>query len=100
MINNKILVTPRIKEEISNIHYLFLCELIEEMEDMEVQKNYLQVFTLRGSTEDGLQEIEHTQRGDKSYKKIYKFYTTNTVNTTIYVALEENYSVMMFGDEY
>lgn len=94
---NKILVTPRVKEEITHILYLFICELVE---DMEVQKDYLQIFTLRGSAEDGLQEIEHTQGGDKLYKKIHKFFTINPVNTTIYVALEENYSVMMFGDEY
>lgn len=95
MINNKILVTPRIKEEISNIHYLFMCELIE---DLEVQRDYIQIFTLRASAE-GLQEIEHSQK-EPAYKKVYQFYTTHPVNGTIYVAIEEKYSVMMFGDEY
>lgn len=94
--HNKILLTPRVKEEISNIHFLFMNELIE---DMEIQRDYLQVFNLRASAE-GLQEIEHTQGSDKSYKKIYQFYTTHPVNGTIYVAIEKDYSVMMFSDEY
>ena len=95
--HNKILLTPRVKEEISYIHYLFICELIE---DMEVQRDYLQVFILNANIEDGLQEIEHTQGSDKSYKKIYKFYTTRPVSGTIYVAIEKEYSVMMSADEY
>lgn len=93
--HNKVLVTPRIKEEISNIHFLFINELIEDM----VQRDYLQVFNLRASAE-GLQEIEHTQGSDNSYKKTYKFYTTRPVNGTIYVTIEKDYSVMMFSDEY
>ena len=91
--HNKVLVTPRIKEEISNIHFLFMNELIE---DMEVQRDYLQVFILKASAE-GLQEIEHSQK-EPSYKKVYQFYTTHPVNGTICVAIEEKYSVMMFSD--
>lgn len=74
-------ITKGIKETISPLIYLILWEMIDDMEVEE--KDYLQVFDLRLSTEEeGLQEIKHTQEG---YKNTMKFYTNFGVNAKVCV---------------
>lgn len=79
------------------MNYLLLWELID---DMEIEKDYLQVFILRKKFgRKGLQEVEHTQE-NPPYKSIHRYYTHNPINAKIYVIDDNEHTTMLLAEEY
>lgn len=89
--------TKEINEKISPIHVMLMIELVH---DMNVKRDYLQIFKLYLDSENkNLQIIEHSQE-KPHYTRLHKFITLNPVEAKIYVIDYGEYSVMMFADEY
>lgn len=89
-------ITKGIKETISPLIYLMLWEMVD---DMVVEKDYLQVFDLKLSEKvEGLQEIVHTQ--EESQISTVKFYTNFGVNAKVYVIDTGEYSTMLLAEEF
>ena len=90
-------ISQGIKEKIGPLQYLLLWQLID---DMEVEKDSVQVFVLRKKfCRKGLQEVEHTQK-NPVYKNIFRYYTTNPVNAEIHVIDKDERSIMILAEEY
>lgn len=89
--------TKEINEKISLIHVMLMFELVH---DMNIKKDYLQIFKLFVDNENkNLQIVEHSQE-QPYYTRLHKFITLNPVEAKIYVVDDGEYSVMMFADEY
>lgn len=90
-------ITRGVKEKISNLTYLILWEMIDEME--VPKKDCLQSFDLRIKDEtEGLMEIIHHQ-DENSYTNSIEFYTVNPVNAKIHVLDVGEYSTMFLEGE-
>lgn len=98
MFKNDMYITRGIKEQINKLHYLFILELIDDMQTES--KDFIQEFVLTTKDkEHGLQEIIHIQE-EPPYRKSYEFYTANLTDNTVYVLDLEEYSIMMIEQEY
>lgn len=101
MFNNDRYITRGIKQKINPLHYLYLWELIDDM-DVE-KKDYLQVFTLRTKfnifDKRYLLKVEHSQE-QPSYKQVHKFFTVVPVDAKIYVIDDGEHSTMLLAEEY
>ena len=69
----------------------------ELIEQMPVEKDYLQVFCL--SDENGKQRIKHTQEIPE-YCKEYVFNIGTTINAKVFVIDDKTHSTMLLAEEY
>jgi Staphylococcal protein of unknown function (DUF960). len=84
--------------EIDGLTQIYMWKMID---DLEVEKDYLQVFHLSIAEKDGsqMQKIVHEQE-QPEYKKEYVIPAANPVNTTVYVIDDEDHSTMLLSSEY
>lgn len=71
--------------------------LWSQIDLLEIEKDYLQVFKL--TVEDGKQVIEHHQEFPE-YRKVSRFSSENPITTKIFVIDDETHSTMLLAEEY
>ena len=81
----------------NNIPLLLQIIMWELINQMPVDKDYLQVFSL--SCDKGRQRIRHTQEIPE-YSKEYIFNTDNPVTANVFVIDNTIYSTMLLDSEY
>ena len=92
--NNKRYITCGVSENIPPLLQIILWGLIDEM---PVDKDYLQVFSL--SEEDGKQKIKHSQEV-LGYSEEYVFDMENIVTNKVFVIDDKTHSTMLLAEEY
>ena len=92
--NNKHFVTCGIDEKIPPLLQVIMWELINQM---PVDKDYLQVFSL--SSNNGRQRIIHSQEIPE-YKKEYVLNVGKPVTEKIFVIDDQTHSTMLLAKEY
>ena len=92
--NNKRYITCGVNENIPPLLQIILWGLIDEM---PVDKDYLQVFSL--SEEDGKQKIKHSQEVP-GYSEEYVFDMENIVTNKVFVIDDKTHSTMLLAEEY
>lgn len=92
--NNKHFITCGIQENVPPLLQIIMWELINQM---PVDKDYLQVFSL--SDDNGKQRIKHTQEVPE-YSKEYVFITDKPITTKIFVIDDKTHSTMLLANEY
>ena len=92
--NNKHFITCGIQENVPPLLQIIMWELINQM---PVDKDYLQVFSL--SDDNGKQRIKHTQEVPE-YSKEYVFNTDEPITTKIFVIDDKTHSTMLLANEY
>ena len=92
--NNKHYITCSVANNIPLLLQIIMWELINQM---PVDKDYLQVFSL--SCADGRQKIIHTQEVPE-YSKEYVFNTDNPITAKIFVIDDKTHSTMLLANEY
>lgn len=92
--NNKHFITCGIQENVPPLLQIIMWELINQM---PVDKDYLQVFSL--SDYNGKQRIKHTQEVPE-YSKEYVFNTDKPITTKIFVIDDKTHSTMLLANEY
>jgi len=94
MFNNKKFITKGVSENIPPLLQSIMWELINQM---PVDKDYLQVFSL--SEYNGKQRIVHTQEVPE-YKKEYVFDFDTKVTGKVFVIDDSTHSTMLLANEY
>ena len=92
--DNKKYITCGVDEKIPPLLQVIMWELINQM---PVDKDYLQVFSL--SEKDGKQIIIHTQE-EPEYKKEYVFDIGTAITEKIFVIDDTTHSTMLLAKEY
>ena len=91
---NKHYITCGVANNIPLLLQIIMWELINQM---PVDKDYLQVFSL--SDDNGKQRIKHTQEVPE-YSKEYVFNTDEPITTKIFVIDDKTHSTMLLANEY
>lgn len=94
MFENKRYLTRGVEAEIPLAVQVVIWGLIDTM---KVEKDYLQVFSLKA--EDNRQGISHSQEVP-GYKKEYTLFFKEPVNAKIYVIDDGNHTTMLLSEEY
>ena len=92
--NNKHYLTKGVNETIPPLLQILMWELIEQM---PVEKDYLQVFCL--SEENGKQKIVHSQECPE-YSREYVLNTGTHISEKIFVIDDTTHSTMLLAKEY
>ena len=92
--NNKHFITCGVERTIPPILQCIMWELINQM---PVDKDYLQVFSL--SCNKGKQKIIHSQE-EPEYEREYVFDTGTAITEKIFVIDDETHSTMLLANEY
>ena len=92
--NNKHFITCGIDEKIPPLLQVIMWELINQM---PVDKDYLQVFSL--SSDNGRQRIIHSQEIPE-YQKEYVLNVGSPVTEKIFVIDDQTHSTMLLANEY
>lgn len=94
--------TRRISEEMPFVLQAYLWDCIDEQINLNKSIDYLQVFRFK-SIKGNILAIEHTQeqpnRKNIYYLPLYDDFK-NILNETIFVIDDEEYSTMLFAQEY
>ena len=92
--DNKKYITCGVDEKIPPLLQVIMWELINQM---PVDKDYLQVFSL--SCENGKQRIKHSQE-EPEYENEYVFDTGTAITEKIFVIDDVAHSTMLLASEY
>ena len=92
--NNKKYITNGIDEKVPSLLQAIMWELINQM---PVDKDYLQVFSL--SIDNGRQRIKHSQEVPE-YTREYVFNTGMPICDKVFVIDDETHSTMLLANEY
>ena len=96
MFNNKRYITVGVYKTIPKSIQEFMWELID---DMTIEKDYMQVFELTVSKRQ--QELEHRQEKPPYSKRyILRHFTSKPITAKIFVIGNSEYSTMMLASEY
>lgn len=91
-------ITKGIKNEVDGLTQIYMWQLID---NMEIQKDYLQVFTLSKVIKDGcmLQQIVHQQE-QPIFKESIVIPAQHIINEKVYVIDDGDHSTMLLASEY
>ena len=94
MFDNPRYLTKGVNQNIPIELQIFMWNCID---NLKVEKDYLQVFNL--SVVDGIQRIEHKQEAPE-YQNTYSVLVSNPVDAKIFVIDDGDHSTMLLAEEY